>query len=226
MAKKVGSIVINDNLLQEAMKAKAEGATYTGAGDNMVNFGKAATFINEDESAKRVNIVLHNTSDQEKDVQFNEILEAVEGAVMLKEGEMETGFTAKGSPRKCDVLTKYLHIAPTRIRAIKLNAENQSQLDYPIRYRMEDPFTKNAVEVERIPSNYQSQDTNNPNMVEVRDIADWQLSDLSTIVYTVGAGQKVTVSILFGATLDIAGALQKKANDAALTVAAAYAAQQ
>lgn len=225
--KKVGSIEIDDSLLQKAMQAKAEGSTYTGAGDNMVDFGKAATFINEDESAKRVNIVLHNTGDKDCDIQFNDVLEAVKDAHLLKEGAIEgvTGMTAKGSPRSCDVLVKYLHSCPTRIRAIKLNAENQSQLDFPIRYRTENPFTKNAVEVERIPSNYQSQDTNNPNMVEVRDIAGWQLSDLSTIIYTVGAGQKVTMSILFGASLDIAGALSKKADDAALTVAAAYAAQ-
>lgn len=223
--KKVGSVVINDQLLEEAMQAKAEGSTYTGAGDNLVNFGAANSFINEDESAKRVNIVLHNTGDQPKDVQFNEILEAVSGAALLKEGDVDTKLTAKGSPRTCDVLSKYVHICPTRIRSIKLNAVEASQLDYPIRYRQENPWTKNAVEVERIPSNYQSQDTNNPNMVEVKDIADWMLSDLSTIIYTVGAGQKVTVSILFGASIDLAAGLTKKAKDAALTVAAAYAAQ-
>lgn len=223
--KKVGSVVINDQLLEEAMQAKAEGSPYTGAGDNLVNFGAANSFINEDESAKRVNIVLHNTGDQPKDVQFNEILEAVSGAALLKEGDVDTKLTAKGSPRTCDVLSKYVHICPTRIRSIKLNAVEASQLDYPIRYRQENPWTKNAVEVERIPSNYQSQDTNNPNMVEVKDIADWMLSDLSTIIYTVGAGQKVTVSILFGASIDLAAGLTKKAKDAALTVAAAYAAQ-
>jgi len=226
MAKKVGSIVIDDSLLQKAMQAKAEGATYTGAGDNMVEFGSANSFINEDESAKRVNIVLDNTGGSaDQDVQFNDILENVAGAHLLQEGTIVTNLTAKGSPRSCDVLTKYVHVCPIRIRSIKLNASNAAQLDFPIRYRMENPFTKNATEVERIPSNYQSQDTNNPNMVEVKDMSNWQLSDLSTIIYTVGAGQKVTVSILFGASIDIAGALTKKAEDAALTVAAAYAAQ-
>ena len=224
--KKVGSVVINDQLLEEAMQAKAEGSTYTGAGDNLVNFGAANSFINEDESAKRVNIVLENKGAQPKDIQFNDILEAVDGAVLLKEGTIEENLTAKGSPRTCNVLTKYVHTCPTRIRSIKLNATDASQLDFPIRYRQENPWTKNAVEVERIPSNYQSQDTNNPNMVEVKDIADWMLSDLSTIIYTVGAGQKVTVSILFGASVDLAAGLNKKAKDAALTVAAAYAAQK
>ena len=226
MAKKVGSIVIDDSLLQKAMQSKAEGATYTGAGDNMIDFGSANSFINEDETAKRVNIVLDNSQGQaDQEVQFNSILEDVATANLLKEGTIVANLTAKGSPRSCDVLAKYIDMCPIRIRAIKLNATNASQLDFPIRYRTDNPFTKNAVEVERIPSNYQSQDTNNPNMVEVKDMSDWQLSKLSTIIYTVGAGQKVTVTILFGASVDIAGALSKKADDAALTVAAAYAAQ-
>lgn len=220
--KKVGSVVLDDSLLEEAMKSKAEGQTYTGAGDNLVEFGNGSSFMNEDESAKRVNIVLENTGSSDVDVQFNDILENVSGAQLLAEGTIVANVTAKGSPRSCDVLKKYIHMCPTRIRAIKLNASNQAQLDYPLRYRTENPFTKNAIEVERIPSNYQSQDTNNPNMVEVKDIADWQLSDLSTIIYTVGANQKVTMTILFGASIDIAGALHKKSKDAALTVAAAY----
>ena len=220
--KQVGSVKIDDALLEKAMGAKAEGQTYTGAGDNMVDFGAARSFMNEDDSAKRVNIVLKNSSQADVDIQFNDILENVASANILKEGTIISDVTAKGSPRSCDVLAKYIHVCPIRIRAIKLNAKYATQLDYPLRYRTENPFTKNAVEVERIPSNYQSQDTNNPNMVEVKDITGWQLSDLSTILYTVGAGQEVTVTILFGAALDIAGALGKKAEDAALTVAQAY----
>lgn len=220
--KKVGSVQLDDALLEKAMGAKAEGQTYTGAGDNMVSFGAAKSFMNEDDSARRVNIVLKNNSQADVDIQFNDILENVSGAHVLQEGTIITDVTAKGSPRSCDVLGKYIHVCPIRIRGIKLNAKNAAQLDYALRYRTEDPFTKNAVEVERIPSNYQSQDTNNPNMVEVKDITDWQLSDLSTLLYTVGAQQEVTMTILFGASLDIAGALGKKANDAALTVASAY----
>ena len=220
--KQVGSVKLDDALLEKAMGAKAEGQTYTGAGDNMVSFGAAKSFMNEDDSARRVNIVLKNNSQADVDIQFNDILENVSGAQLLKEGTIITDVTAKGSPRTCDVLTKYVHVCPIRIRSIKLNAKNAAQLDYALRYRTEDPFTKNAVEVERIPSNYQSQDTNNPNMVEVKDLTDWQLSDLSTLIYTVGAQQEVTVTILCGASIDIAGALGKKANDAALTVAAAY----
>lgn len=222
MAKKVGSVVVDDSLLEEAMKQKAEGQTYTGAGDNLIDFGSARSFMNEDDSAKRVNIVLKNDGNTDVDIQFNDILEAVEDAEMLKEGTIVENVTAKGTPRSCDVLAKYIHVCPTRIRSIKLSAKETSQLDKPLRYIQENPFTKHAIEVERIPSNYLSSDTNNPNMVEVRDISEWQLSDLSTIVYTVGAKQEVTVTILFGASLDIAGALSKKAKDAAMTVAAAY----
>ena len=63
-------------------------------------------------------------------------------------------------------------------------------------------------------------------MVDVDDLSGFQTSELQTITYKVQAGKKVTLSLLFGATLDIAGALSKKAEDAAMTVATLYVQNQ
>lgn len=219
---KVGSIDINDKMLQQALAAKAEGATYTGLGDNMLDFGSGSSFLDEDSTGKRVSIKISNAGAEDKLLQLNDIIAAVEGATVISEGTPVADITVKGSPRPVDILVAYLKKYPTRLRSIKLNVDNSEQLDEPIRYRQETPW-KTYMEEERIPSDYQSQDTNNPNMSEVDDIKDWVLSDQATILYNVRAGRSVTLSFLFGATLDSAKALDKKANDAAQTVAAAYA---
>lgn len=219
---KVGSIDINDKMLQQALNAKAEGATYTGLGDNMLDFGSGSSFLDEDSTGKRFSIKISNAGAKEILLQLNDIIAAVEGATIIKEGTPVENVTVKGSPRTVDILVAYLKKYPTRLRSIKLNVDNSEQLDEPIRFRQETPW-KTYMEEERIPSDYQSQDTNNPNMSEVDDIKDWVLSDQATILYNVRAGRSVTLSFLFGATLDSAKALDKKANDAAQTVAAAYA---
>ena len=219
---KVGSIKINDKMLQEALNAKAEGATYTGGGDNMLDFGSAASFIDEDSSAKRFSIKISNDSEDAVTLQFNEIIAAIEGATIIKEGNPVANVSVKGSPRSVDVLLAYLKENPTRLRTIKLNVNQTDQLDEPLRFRKETPW-KTYVEEERIPSDFQSQDTNNPLMSEVDDVEDWVLSEQSTIIYTIRSKRTVSLSLLFGASLDNAKALEKKANDAIATVAAAYA---
>lgn len=214
--KKVGSVVIDDEMLQRATAANAEGANYTGAGDNTLDFGKAKSFIAEEQTGKRANLTIDNTTGSDDvNLQLNEILAAIEDTHVIKDGEVVTGCKISCTPCKASVLAKYLQRFQTRLRAVKFAASDSSQLDEPLRSYRIDPFTKNPVEDEKIPSNYQSQDTNNPNMVDVDDLSGFQTSELQTITYKVQAGKKVTLSLFFGATLDIAGALSKKAEDAA-----------
>lgn len=223
--KKVGAVVVTDEMLQKAMSANAEGANYTGAGDNFVDFGTAKTFLYEDQSGKRVTITLDNTKGTEdRNIQFNKIVADIDGAVLLKDGAAAENLTISCTPCKSEVLAEFLRLNPTRIQSIKFAASTAAQLDEPFRSYKVGPFTKNPVEEEHIPSNYQSQNTNNPLMVDVNDFQGYQLSSLQTATYKVQAGVKVSLTILFGATLDIAGALAKKADDAAMTVASAYVA--
>ena len=226
-AKKVGSVMITDEMMQRAMAANAEGANYTGAGDNFVDFGSAKTFLYENQTGKRVTITLDNTKGTEdRMVQFNKIIAEIEDAILLKDGEAATGLNISCTPCKAAVLADYMHLCPSRIQSIKFAASAAAQLDEPFRSYKVNPFTKNPIEEERIPSNYQSQNTNNPLMVDVEDLNGYQLSALQTATYKVPAGVKVSLTILFGGTLDIAGALAKKADDAALTVASAYVASE
>ena len=226
-AKKVGSVMITDEMMQRAMAANAEGANYTGAGDNFVDFGSAKTFLYENQTSKRVTITLDNSKGTEdRMVQFNKIVEEIEDAIVLNDGTDAKSLSVSCTPCKAAVLAEYMHLFPTRIQSIQFKASAAAQLDEPFRSYKVNPFTKNPIEEERIPSNYQSQNTNNPLMVEVEDFNGYQLSALQTATYKVQAGVKVSLTILFGGTLDIAGALAKKADDAALTVASAYVASE
>ncbi len=217
---KVGSMVIEDAKLQEALHADAEGGSYTGAGDNLVDFGGAKSFVDEDKTGKRVNIKIKNVSEEDKTIRLNDILENPAGSILLTDGTND-GLTVKSSPRNYAVVRSYLESHPTRIRSIKFNADEAVQLDEPLKYVKETPWMTSTTE-ERIPSTFQSQDTNNPKMSEVNDIADWMLCDTSTILYTIQAGREVTLTFTFGGSFDAAYALGKKAHDAEMTVARAY----
>ena len=218
---KIGSVEISEKMVQDALNARAEGNGYTGAGDNMIDFGSASSFVDEDSSAKRFSLKITNKSAKDVLLQLNEIIAGIEGSVVVKEGTVVENVTAKGSPRSIEILKNYIASNPIRLRSIKLNVDNVEQLDQPLRYIVETPF-KTGVEEERIPSNYQNQDTNNPLMTEVTDIKEWVLSKFSTVAFKVGAGRTVNLSILFGASIDLKKALDKKAVEAAQTVATAY----
>lgn len=218
---KIGSVEISEKMVQDALNARAEGNGYTGAGDNMIDFGSASSFVDEDSSAKRFSLKITNKSAVDVLLQLNEIIAGIEGSKVVKEGTVVENVTAKGSPRSIEILKNYIASNPIRFRSIKLNVDNVEQLDQPLRYIVETPF-KTGVEEERIPSNYQNQDTNNPLMTEVTDIKEWVLSKFSTVAFKVGAGRTVNLSILFGASIDLKKALDKKAVEAAQTVATAY----
>ena len=223
---KVGSITISDKTMTKALAGNAQGSAYTGAGDELINFGNASSFLDEDQSGKRFNINLTNTTTSNVTVNINDIIGSISGALEIKEGVItgsaETGLSCVGSPRPADVLVSYVKEFPIRIRNIKFKVDDAEQLDEPIYYIHENPF-KSSVEEQRVPSDFQSQNTNNPNMVEVDDVQDWQLSKISTLKYTVRAGRTVALSILFGGAFDPCQALAEKANEAAENVALAYA---
>lgn len=223
---KVGSIEVTDKLLASALSGKAEGNAYTGAGDVFINFGNANSFIDEDESGKRFNINIVSTMESDTTININDIIGAISGSLELKEGlvtgNATTGLNAVGSPRPVDVLVNYVKQYPSRVRSIKFKVDNAEQLDEPIYFIKETPFKSSVIE-QRVPSDYQSQDTNNPNMVEVKDVKDWVLSNKSTIKYTIHAGRTVSLSILFGGSFDEVQALEEKAQIAAENVAVAYA---
>lgn len=219
--KRLGSIIVDNAALQKALKGKAEGANYYGANDNMLDFRSASSFIDEDNCGKRFQFTVKNTSDAAVKVNLNPAV-VVADYQDLKEGEVATGVTAAGSPRSIQTLLAYVAKNPTRIQAIKMKVDDASQLDEPLVLRHETPWAS-YTEEQRIPSDFQDQNTNRENIADINDIQGWLLSSEDTMLLTVGAGRTVNISITFGASLDTAQALSKKASEAAENVAIAYA---
>ncbi|MDD3405937.1 MAG: hypothetical protein PHH23_06700 [Paludibacteraceae bacterium] len=220
---KIGAIKVDDAAIQKALMGKAEGASYIGAGDNMLEFGSASSFVNENKTGRRFQFTLKNI-DATDAVKVN-LNPAVAAATYndLAEGVVVTNkLTAAGSPRSIAVLLAYIKNNPTRIQSIKLKVDNAAQLDNPMIFRHETPFGS-FVEEQRVPSDYQNQTDNRDTIAEIDDIQEKMLSDMDTILYEVQAGRTVQVSVLFGASLDGANALSKKAKEAAENVSIAYA---
>lgn len=219
--KKLGSIPVDDRAMQRALDGKAEGGAYVGAGDNMLDFQQASSFINEDNSGKRFQIRISNKTADDQKINLNPTLE-VEGYENLKEGTIKADLTAVGAPRSIDVLLAYLKANPTRVQNMSFLVDSIEQLDEPIMQRTETPW-KSFSEEQRIPSDFQDGSTQNLNKVTVDDISGWRMSPMHTMLYKLKAGKTVTISFIFGASLDCAEALNKKAIEAAENVTVAYA---
>lgn len=232
---KMGDISFSSKELQEAVKANADGAAtnYVGLNDDMLDFNEAESFIDEAEGGKQFTLRIVNGTATTQKIQFNEILENVAGHSLLKEGVVVTvgegddakSLTAEGDPRSLDVLLKYIKNAPMRLRSIKFNVSDADQLDEPLKYQEETPF-KTGSTVQRVPSTYQDQNTNNVKTVEVNDLKNWILGYRSTILYSIRSGVSVNLTLSFGASLDTSVALGKKYKRAALTAAKFYAQQK
>lgn len=231
MAKKgiLGDIEISSKEMQEAMKANADGSdpNYIGLNDDMLNLGDANSFVDEAESGKVFTMHLKNNTPSTQKIQFNEIIAAVEGHSLLKEGNVAsagegqsaTHLVAEGDPRSIDVLKELLKHTPMRVRSIIFKVSDDSQLSEPLKYRKETPFMTGTTE-QIIPSNFQNQNTNNTKTVEV-SLNKWILGYDSTILYAIRSGVSVDMTIKFGASIDPANALRKKF-DAAVIAAARY----
>ena len=231
MAKKgiLGDIEITPKEMQDALHANADGGdpNYIGLNDDTLNIGEAKSFVDEADANKVFTLRLTNNTASTQKVQFNEILENVEGHSLLKEGVVVTvgsGESAKtldaeGDPRSLDVLLALIKHTPIRLRSIIFKVSDDTQLSEPLKYRKETPFMTGSTE-QIIPSNFQNQNTNNTKTVEVQ-LKKWILGYDSTILYAIRSGVSVDMTLCFGASFDPANALRKKF-DAAVIAAAKY----
>ncbi len=236
MAKKgiLGDMEITPKEMQEALKANADGGdpNYIGLNDDMINFGEAESFVDEGDSNKVFTVRLTNNTNTTQKIQFNDTIANVENHHLLQEGDVVvvgTGadaraLTAEGDPRSLDVLLKLIKNSPMRVRSIIFKVSDDSQLSEPIKYHQETPF-KTGVTEQRIPSNFQNQNTNNTKTVEV-SFKNWILGYDSTILYSIRSGVSVDLTICFGASIDAANALRKKYSAAVSTAAKYFARTQ
>lgn len=224
-----GDMELSQKDLNNALMANADGSgAYIGLGDQLLNIGDAQSFIDEGDSNKVFTINLVNKTASKQKVQFNEIIAAIAGHSLLKEGVVATDsqgdLTCEGDPRSYDILLALIKETPMRVRSIKFNVSDASQLDEVLKYQTETPFeTGNTKQV--IPSTKQDQNTQNTKMVEVT-LQDWQLAYDSTILYTVRPGVSVAMTFTFGASIDPSHALHAKYKAAKKSAASFYAQQQ
>lgn len=230
---KVGAIQISDELMQKALQGKAEGSNYTGAGDNLLDFGSASSFLDENKTGKKHQVKIQNTGTEDIRLAlfpafFTDpalIKTGIAVDAILADGEITVSANKKavvsGAPRPVVNLLGYLKNNPTRIQSIHLKVDAASQLDESFLLRSESPFAS-AREVQRYPSDYQKSSDSNQNVIVIDDISDWVLSDSNALIYTVRAGRTVNISFTFGTSLDASKGLEKKATEAAINVAVMY----
>lgn len=236
--KKVGSIPVSDAQMQEALAGKAEGGNYFGAGDNMLDFGKGKSFIDEEDSAKTFQLIITNTGTETASISLcpgsenvpENIKDSSGVAVdcIMKEGVMLDGDTkklsAKGTPRSIDEFVKYIRNHPVRLLSFRIKVDKLDQLDEALILRSETPWGT-AVEERRLPVDYQTEKDNYPNIVKITDVRGWILSCDTTLLYKVQRNSSVTLTFYCGASLDTTQALVNKASEAETNAAVLYARQ-
>lgn len=229
MAKGIlGDIQISNKELQEALKANADGSVqYIGLNDDMLNFGDAESFVDEGDASREFTIKLTNTTVAAQKIQFNDMIAGtISGHTLLAEGDVVSvdsshKLTCEGDPRSFDVLKALIKETPLRVREIRFNVSDASQLDEPIKYHVETPFMTGTTK-QLVPSNFQDQNTQNTKTTVV-PFKDAILGYDSTLSYVIRAGVTVTMVLRFGASVDAANALRKKHAAAVATAARFYA---
>lgn len=208
---------VNRNNVQRIVKAKTEGSNYIGVGDNLLDFGSANSFLREDNCGKIFSFNITNAGQSAIKVAlsaggFAAGSSYLDSSNIIAEGTVATDLTCSGTPEKIDALLAYVKANPSRLRAIKIKADNESQLDFPIVYRQINPFS-GYIDQKRIPAQYQRSGDNNTKVIELTDI-NWILGADNILLTTIGAGRTVVISLVFGASLDTEKGLQKKADEA------------
>ena len=229
----LGDMQITNKELQEALKANADGSLqYIGLNDDMLNFGDAESFIDEADANKEFTIKLVNGTATTQKIQFNEIISGtLTGHNLLTEGNVVTvgsgndavHLTCEGDPRSFDILKALIKQTPMRVREIRFNVSEASQLDEAIKYHRETPFMTGSTE-QKVPSNYQDQNTQNTKTTVV-PFKNCILGYDSTLSYAIRSGVTVTMVIRFGASVDASHALRAKHSAAVATAARFYAAK-
>lgn len=231
---KFGDIEVSDEQLRRAVKANAEGEGegYVGAGDSILDFGRANSFVDESRAEKRFNISIQNKGqNDEVIVLFPGYKTAFEGKSIISDGDFKTVagdnnttvavLTAKsGSTQSIECLKNYIKNNPTRVCRLEVKVDNEEQLDEPFTYRETSPF-KSDSEVVRTPSDYIGSDTQNPKAATIDETKGFVLSDTTELEFKLRAQRKVNLSFVFGASVDMTKAINKKAEAAANTAAAA-----
>ena len=219
--KQILSVPLTPEMLEKAKMGLAEGSGYTGAGDCLIEFKQASSFLNETDSARVYTVTISNASANDKliDIFGGQIQSLLTGYTALVDGTIDTNITGSARPSSVAAFNAYVNANPTRLRKIQLKVDNVAQNSEAFLYRVYDPFKNQYDEDERIPQNYQSTNDYNAQIIEIADLAGWEFQPMSALLYKVQAGRTVTITMVCGASFDAARALNRKADEAAMNVA-------
>ncbi len=134
----------------------------------------------------------------------------VQGAFNDKNGAAGlTGATA--SEKSIEELLLYLQWIPTRLIAIQLESDQQSQIQQGLTYQRLNPFKTEPTKILR-PANYRNQDSFQNKLVSFP--VDVQLDTLARLELPVVGTSNLTLTFFFGTSFNPVLALEKKASRA------------
>lgn len=105
---------------------------------------------------------------------------------------------------------KEVAVCPTRVKSIQIEADNASQLSFPIeiaQFGLTAKYGQDRI----VLTKYKSAKNSNSLLVNVDDIEWMQLDRYTALFLTVGAGRKVDISIEVGERFNAAGMLEQLA---------------
>jgi hypothetical protein len=215
---------------------------YTGAGDDMLYFsGSGSSFLSEEGSSLTYSFKLQNTGADDKVIALvptylgtadeiaNATGETVDG--VLTDGTIITDVVATAGKSKLTIagLQKFTERNASRILDITISSNTEATFERDIVYQHLSPFRSlgnNSVPL----TEYVDPDQQNSKKAIIpvgRDYPDFQLNDQTVILIPIGGtstagasgGEKITVTIRFGAILNMANSLQAKTEKANRTKA-------
>lgn len=232
MSKVISGVAFTDDRIKQGVKANASGTGYGyGNDDEMLDFGSASGFNSEESTGRTFKFEIQNKGTEDINIALNPgrynnaaDIEANVDAI-LTDGTIGSGdrtAVVVGSPRKVKSFLDYLRYNPTRIRKIHIRVDDPAQLDNPLVFRNDDPF-KTPVDSQVVPSGHQksSDPTQTVITLDTQILGDKQILSVNDLLlYKVSAGRKVTLTMTFGASLDLAKGLNNKFEKAATNMVA------
>lgn len=200
------------------------GGYYDGRGDDFLQFsgpGGAGSFADPVHQGKIFNLTITNTSSS---VALTALL--CPGLIatatgLIKDGTFNdasntAGLTASGSPGTIAFLNAFIQKFPSQIVGFKISSTNPSQFEQNIVLQKESPFKTHTSKPINV-AIYASEANPNTQLITVKET--FFMDAQSKISYQILPSTTVTLGLVFGVSLNTAGALRKKTQKA---VAAKY----
>jgi len=195
---------------------------YTGAGDPFLDFGGAPlSFEEEIKSGKHFSIEITNShpTDTLSCFLFGGDLYAPGQAGTIRTGQFAsidgaTGLSCSGDPYPVERLLKWVNRNPTRIAGLKIQSTTPSQMEKTFVIEKWSPFRQLPNQFIRI-SNFKDESDFNDKVATIRE--PFQVDDQTLVRLAIPVGT-TNITFYFGASMNVASALNQKATVAKANV--------